>query len=162
MCVSDSVRLTLQVNSAVYIFKNPCLWGRVPQGNSALSPFPASTTYLDRAIAYVAAGDQTWDTYFAKYFIGPTGVIVNPSDPRWNLVGDIPAGNVMPWNRRALFIHGLLRLAAAHGVPGTALYNTSRVAYLERLADFNIRDFLAATTLTTSPNDGCVADSVPC
>ena len=52
------------VSPAIYILRNRCLWNQVPQNTSAQSPFPAGTTYLTRALRYVAAGEETWTTIF--------------------------------------------------------------------------------------------------
>lgn len=46
------------VAAAVYILKAPCLWSLVPPVFDGPTIFKPSTTYYDRAQAYIAAGDE--------------------------------------------------------------------------------------------------------
>lgn len=91
-----------QLQPAIYILKTPCLWEKTPQSSTGPSPFASNTTYLARALAYVYAADQTYDTYIKPWFFQADGTIQQPDDPRWNDLQDLKAGSAMPWNRRFL------------------------------------------------------------
>lgn len=55
------------VNAAVYILKMPCLWNLSPPAFNGPTPFPTNTTYLERAQAYVAAGDNVIDSELSRH-----------------------------------------------------------------------------------------------
>lgn len=46
------------VAAAVYILKTPCLWAMAPPVFDGPTVFKPSTTYYERAKAYIAAGDE--------------------------------------------------------------------------------------------------------
>lgn len=94
-----NVQVGHMVNAALYILKTPCIWSMVPQGTSGPTPFSDTTTYLDRAKAYVAAADQcvrlallartfvdgqhrTVDSYYIPWFFTSSGLLIQPNDTR--------------------------------------------------------------------------------
>ncbi|GAA5904230.1 uncharacterized protein JCM6883_006417 [Sporobolomyces salmoneus] len=96
------------VNSALMILKSPCLWRKVPPVFDGPTVFNETATYYDRALAYIAAGDDTYDNYFFRFF-DSAGSIIQPADERWWATGDSRApGTLMPWNRRMQIVHGAL------------------------------------------------------
>ena len=101
-----------------------------------------------------AANIQADAADFDKYFFAPDGRMIQPAVEAWNQEGDLPAGSPTPWNRRAMLWYGMFKLATAHGVPTTAVYNTTETVRLENLISINIRDFRSNILPATSPNDG--------
>ncbi|CEQ40430.1 SPOSA6832_02041, partial [Sporobolomyces salmonicolor] len=164
------------VNAAVLILKSPCLWDMVPPVFDGPTIFNDTATYYDRALQYIAAGDEwgltllrfvllatdgldrperrsTYDNYFNIRFLDPNGSIIQPNDPRWWEVGDSrDPGTPMPWNRRMQMVHGYLRLAAAHETE--AAYNPQKTAYFDTIVKQNVEDFLAALNETKSTQNG--------
>ncbi|GAA5920901.1 hypothetical protein JCM1841_002377 [Sporobolomyces salmonicolor] len=141
------------VNAAVLILKSPCLWDMVPPVFDGPTIFNDTATYYDRALQYIAAGDDTYDNYFNIRFLDPNGSIIQPNDPRWWEVGDSrDPGTPMPWNRRMQMVHGYLRLAAAHETE--AAYNPQKTAYFDTIVKQNVEDFLAALNETKSTQNG--------
>ncbi|GAA5850918.1 hypothetical protein JCM3766R1_004000 [Sporobolomyces carnicolor] len=140
------------VNSALMILKSPCLWHKIPPVFDGPTVFNASATYLDRALAYIAAGDDTYDNYFFRFF-DAAGSIIQPADERWWATGDSRApGTLMPWNRRMQIVHGALKLAAAHETP--AAFNSTKTKALDSIVSRNVLDFLGALNQTRGRVEG--------
>ncbi|GAA6062204.1 hypothetical protein JCM10212_006485 [Sporobolomyces blumeae] len=140
------------VNAALLILKSPCLWDMVPPVYHGPTVFNETATYYDRALAYVAAGDDTYENYFFRFF-DSAGSIIQPADGRWWAVGDSrDPGTLMPWNRRMQMVHGLLKLAAVHETP--AVYAPNITNYYDALVQRNVMDFLGALNQTRSRQDG--------
>ncbi|GAA5942043.1 uncharacterized protein JCM15063_004279 [Sporobolomyces koalae] len=134
------------VNAALMILKSPCLWNMVPPVFNGPSVFNKSATYLDRAKAYIAAGDDTYENYFFR-FVDSAGSIIQPADGRWWSVGDTrDPGTLMPWNRRMQIVHGALKLAAAHET--RTAFNANLTRYYDSLVQRNVMDFLGALNRT--------------
>ncbi|GAA5849743.1 hypothetical protein JCM8547_000551 [Rhodosporidiobolus lusitaniae] len=128
------------VSAAVMILKSPCLWDVVPPVFSGPTVFNDSVTYYDRAKAYIAAGDDTYENYFFR-FLDPNLSLIQPADERWWLTGDTrDPGTPMPWNRRMMMIHGYLRLAAAHET--AAAYDANLTSKYDTVAQMNVQEFL--------------------
>ncbi|KAM0752266.1 hypothetical protein T439DRAFT_286905 [Meredithblackwellia eburnea MCA 4105] len=132
------------VNAAVYILKTPCLWGLTPAPYDGPTAFSPSDTYLTRALAFVKAGDETVDTYFLKYFLDSNRLLIQPADGRWLQVKDASnlPGAKMPWNRRMMVLHALMRLAAAHET--LPMYDPSRTWLYDDIVRKNIKDFTSS------------------
>ncbi|GAA5963539.1 hypothetical protein JCM3765_006273 [Sporobolomyces pararoseus] len=140
------------VNSALMILKSPCLWKKIPPVFDGPTVFNDTTTYYDRALAYIAAGDDTYENYFFRFF-DSAGSIIQPADERWWATGDTRApGTLMPWNRRMQIVHGALKLAAAHESP--AAYNSNLTKYYDSIVQRNVMDFLGALNQTRGKVEG--------
>ncbi|GAA5827670.1 hypothetical protein JCM5353_008369 [Sporobolomyces roseus] len=140
------------VNSALLILKSPCLWDMVPPSFKGPTVFNETATYYDRALAYIAAGDDTYENYFFR-FVDSAGSIIQPADNRWWAVGDSrDPGTLMPWNRRMQIVHGALKLAAAHETP--AAFNSNLTKYYDDLVQRNVMDFLGALNTTRGRVEG--------
>ncbi|GAA5881904.1 hypothetical protein JCM16303_003459 [Sporobolomyces ruberrimus] len=134
------------VNAALMILKSPCLWNKVPPEFDGPTVFNPTATYHDRALAYIAAGDDTYENYFFRFF-DSAGSIIQPADGRWWAVGDSrDPGTLMPWNRRMQIVHGALKLAAAHET--TAAFNPNVTKYYDSIVQRNVMDFLGALNQT--------------
>ncbi|GAA6020835.1 hypothetical protein JCM10207_001673 [Rhodosporidiobolus poonsookiae] len=141
------------VIAAVMILKIPCLWKMVPPAFDGPTVFNSSVTYYDRAMAYIAAGDDTYENYFDIWFLDPTLSVIQPYDQRWWLTGDTRApGTLMPWNRRMMVMYGYLALAAAHETP--AAYNATRTAFCDAVVQKNVADFISDLNQTRSVANG--------
>ncbi|GAA5989053.1 hypothetical protein JCM5350_003641 [Sporobolomyces pararoseus] len=140
------------VNSALMILKSPCLWKKIPPVFDGPTVFNDTATYYDRALAYIAAGDDTYENYFFRFF-DSAGSIIQPADERWWATGDTRApGTLMPWNRRMQIVHGALKLAAAHETP--AAYNLTITKYYDSIVQRNVMDFLGALNKTRGKVEG--------
>ena len=138
------------VQPAIYILKNKCLWDMVPETyDGAPSPFDTTTTYYDRALAYISAADLTVD-YFLQYFFNDDDLLIQPDTPLWDLVGDTgnDPGSPMPWNRRFLTLHVFHKLAIAHR--HSEALNASRADVLDHYIQVNVQDFFKYLTDSTS------------
>lgn len=134
------------VQPAIYILKNPCLYDMIPETyEGSPSPFDPTTTYLDRALAYIKAADLTVD-YFLRHFFDDDDLLIQPDSPLWALVGDTgnAAGTPMPWNRRFLTLHVFHKLAVAHR--HSEALNTSRADALDHYIEANVKDFFSFLT----------------
>ncbi|KAK4055976.1 hypothetical protein OIO90_002970 [Microbotryomycetes sp. JL221] len=140
------------VNAAVLILKSPCLWNMTPPPHDGPTLFYNNETYLQRALTYIEHGDMALDRYLILYFLDPARDwgLIQPDDPRWNLVGDIGnlPGDPLPWNRRMIMLHGFLRLAAAHEL--YPAFDQKRVAFYDHIVQLNVQAFLASLNETTS------------
>ncbi|SCV73937.1 BQ2448_6367 [Microbotryum intermedium] len=132
---------------ALYILKQPCLWNMTPTrvgGWAGPSKFNANNTYLDRARELIAAGRLTYDVYFVPWFFDKNGNVIQPNDPRWNLVGDAgssnKAGLPMAFNRRALLLDGMSKLASAYEHP--MMLDAPVTEYYDQLIKTNLRTFV--------------------
>ncbi|GAA5968816.1 hypothetical protein JCM11641_000742 [Rhodosporidiobolus odoratus] len=140
------------VSAAVMILKSPCLWNLVPPEFDGPTVFNNSVTYYDRAKAYIAAGDDTYENYFFR-FLDPNLSIIQPADERWWATGDSRApGTPMPWNRRMMMVHGYLRLAAAHET--AAAFSPNKTAYYDSIVQQNVADFLGDLNETKAIRNG--------
>ncbi|BGP31683.1 hypothetical protein JCM10296v2_003457 [Rhodotorula toruloides] len=130
------------VQAANYILKSPCLWNKVPPVFQGPTVFDESATYYDRALAYIKAADDTYDSFFFR-FLDSNLSIIQPDDPRWDLTGDSrKSGTPMPWNRRMLALHGYIQLAIAHETP--AAFDAKKTALYGTIVKRNVMDFLMA------------------
>ncbi len=50
--------------------------------------------------------------------------------------------------------HGILKLATAHAIPGTPVFNKTRAVYLDSIVNANIIDFRNHMKPAVSPIDG--------
>ncbi|GAA5943281.1 hypothetical protein JCM10213_007949 [Rhodosporidiobolus nylandii] len=140
------------VSAAVMILKSPCLWDMVPPVFDGPTVFNESVTYYERAKAYIAAGDDTYESYFFR-FLDPNWSIIQPADERWWLTGDSRApGTPMPWNRRMMMVHGYLRLAAAHET--AAAFDANITSKYDKIAQLNVGEFLADLNQSTAIRNG--------
>ncbi|GAA5895078.1 hypothetical protein JCM8208_000107 [Rhodotorula glutinis] len=140
------------VAAAVYILKAPCLWSLVPPVFDGPTIFKPSTTYYDRAQAYIAAGDDTYESFFWR-FLDSNLNLINPADERWWLTGDTRApGTPMPWNRGMMMMHGYLRLAAAHETD--AAFDANLTAYYDAISRSHISNFVTDLNQTKAVRDG--------
>ncbi|GEM07594.1 proteophosphoglycan ppg4 [Rhodotorula toruloides] len=172
------------VQAANYILKSPCLWNKAPiAGSTALlvahlaasqvppvfqgpTVFKESTTYYERALAYIKAADECVRSRHPRLANLLTPLlalqhlrqlllplprlepldhlsIIQPNDPRWDLTGDSrKAGTPMPWNRRMLVLHGYIQLAIAHETP--AAFDPQKTALYDTIVKQNVMDFLLA------------------
>ncbi|BGO99367.1 Proteophosphoglycan ppg4 [Rhodotorula toruloides ATCC 204091] len=130
------------VQAANYILKSPCLWHKVPPVFQGPTVFNESATYYDRALAYIKAADDTYESFFFR-FLDSNLSIIQPNDPRWDLTGDSrKSGTPMPWNRRMLVLHGYIQLAIAHETP--AAFDAKKTALYDTIVKRNVMDFLMA------------------
>ncbi|BGP39611.1 hypothetical protein JCM10449v2_003562 [Rhodotorula kratochvilovae] len=128
------------VAAAVFILKSPCLWDMVPPVFDGPTIFGKKTTYYERALAYIAAADHTYQSFFWR-FLDSNLNLINPADERWWQTGDTRApGTPMPWNRGMMMMHGYLRLAAAHETE--AAFNANTTAYYDTIAKQHIGNFV--------------------
>lgn len=67
---------------------------------------------------------------------------------------DFPAGSPTAFNRRMMLLYAVYRLAEAHSISGTTVYDASRAKSLSNLAAVNVRDFVSQITTVQSPQDG--------
>ncbi|TNY21941.1 Proteophosphoglycan ppg4 [Rhodotorula diobovata] len=126
--------------AAVFILKVPCLYDMVPPRFAGPTIFNASTTYFERAKAYIAAADDTYQSFFWR-FVDSNLNLINPADERWWLTGDTRApGTPMPWNRGMMMMHGYLRLAAAHETE--AAFDADLTAYYDAISRSHISNFV--------------------
>ncbi|SGY19306.1 BQ5605_C014g07611 [Microbotryum silenes-dioicae] len=132
---------------ALYILKQPCLWDMTPTrvgGWTGPSKFNGNVTYLDRAKELIAAGRRTYDAYFLPWFFDNTGNVIQPNDARWSQVGDAGstngAGMPMAFNRRALLLDGMSKLASAYEHP--MLFDPSVTASYDQLIKVNLETFV--------------------
>ncbi|GAA6013486.1 hypothetical protein JCM11491_006097 [Sporobolomyces phaffii] len=140
------------VNAALMILKSPCLWTKIPPVHNGPTVFNNTATYYDRALAYIAAGDDTYENYFFRFF-DSAGSIIQPADGRWWAVGDTrDPGTLMPWNRRMQIVHGALKLAAAHET--RAAYDPNVTRYYDSIVQRNVMDFLGALNQTRGRVEG--------
>ncbi|GAA5885750.1 hypothetical protein JCM6882_007553 [Rhodosporidiobolus microsporus] len=140
------------VSAAVMILKSPCLYDMVPPVFRGPTSFNDSVTYYDRAMAYIAAGDDIAENYFFR-FLTPSLSIIQPADERWFATGDTrDPGTPMPWNRRMMMMKLYLRLAAAHETE--AAYDQNRTIYYDRIVQRNVADFLAELNETKAIRNG--------
>ncbi|SCZ99069.1 BZ3500_MvSof-1268-A1-R1_Chr3-1g05792 [Microbotryum saponariae] len=142
---------------ALYILKQPCLWDMTPTrvgGWTGPSKFNGNVTYLDRARGLIAAGRRTYDAYFLPWFFDNTGNVIQPNDARWSRVGDTGsingAGNPMAFNRRALLLDGMLKLASAYEHP--MLFDPSVTASYDELIRVNLKTFVNDMEQTSTLN----------
>ncbi|SDA01397.1 BZ3500_MvSof-1268-A1-R1_Chr10-1g02625 [Microbotryum saponariae] len=142
---------------ALYILKQPCLWDMTPTrvgGWTGPSKFYGNVTYLDRARGLIAAGRRTYDAYFLPWFFDNTGNVIQPNDARWSQVGDTGstngAGMPMAFNRRALLLDGMLKLASAYEHP--MLFNPSVTASYDELIRVNLQTFVNDMEQTSTLN----------
>ncbi|GAA6047015.1 hypothetical protein JCM3770_004152 [Rhodotorula araucariae] len=140
------------VAAAVFILKSPCLWDMVPPAFDGPTVFDKSTTYYERALAYIAAGDDTYESFFWR-FLDSNLNLINPADDRWWQTGDTRApGTPMPWNRGMMMMHGYLRLAAAHETD--AAFNANTTAYYDRIVQRHISNFVRDLNETKALRNG--------
>ncbi|KPV75174.1 uncharacterized protein RHOBADRAFT_53189 [Rhodotorula graminis WP1] len=140
------------VAAAVYILKTPCLWAMVPPVFAGPTIFKPSTTYYERAKAYVAAGDDTYESFFWRFSDSNLNLI-NPADERWWSTGDTRApGSPMPWNRGMMMMHGYLRLAAAHETD--AAFDANLTAYYDAISRSHISNFVKDLNQTKAIRNG--------
>ncbi|GJN88968.1 hypothetical protein Rhopal_001939-T1 [Rhodotorula paludigena] len=156
------------VAAAVYILKSPCLWDltpgpaldleidlvitQIPPEFDGPTVFNRTTTYKQRALAYIAAGDDTYRSFLWR-FLDQRLNIINPPDARWDLTGDTrQAGTPMPWNRGMMIMYGYLKLAAAHETPD--LWEPDTTAYYDTIAKQHITNFIDDLEHSTAVRNG--------
>src|SRR5262249_50627351 len=115
---------------AILILKTPALWTMtVPDGN----PHGFGTTYLDRAMTYVARTDEANDQYSYMHFVTADNLIRNP--PNW------PHGfhTMEAINIQMMLDAGFQRNAEAHEILGD---DPARVARYDAVVQTSVRECL--------------------
>ncbi|GAA5830830.1 hypothetical protein JCM11251_001091 [Rhodosporidiobolus azoricus] len=140
------------VSAAVMILKSPCLWHMVPPPFNGPTSFNDSVTYYDRAMTYIAAGDDFVQNFYFR-FLTPDLSMIQPADERWWATGDTrDPGTAMPWNRRMMASKVYLKLAAAHETE--AAFEPNLTSYYDRIVQRNVGDFLAELNETRAVQNG--------